>query len=40
MGALIKSIKIENFRGIQSAEISFENLNIFIGDKVRLYFYF
>lgn len=32
MGALIKSIKIENFRGIQSAEISSENLNIFIGD--------
>ncbi len=28
----IKSIKIENFRGIKSTEISFENLNILIGD--------
>lgn len=32
MSKIIKSIYINNFRGIESVNISFDNLNIFIGD--------
>ncbi len=32
MSTIIKSLKIENFRGIQSLELNFTDLNMIIGN--------